>query len=399
MDYLEKAAHKWYTLIMSKLKKAQTQSWANWIVGAFVMVAVLMGLCIAYFSFAKTTITITPNVQAFTAKVEIPLNQVDGAVFTTEKNGNLIYTQVTAEKEEPDFATGTVTLKNDTGADQPLVATTRLLSTEGVLFRTQEHVVVPAHGHIDVAVKADQPGAEGNIGTSSFEIVALHQAQKEKINGTSSAAMTGGVKKTGVLSANDVAAAEQQLLTDLTTQAVADLVTQVAATGKDTIHITDKTVQVEKIAQTLSAQIGDTVNSLTVTMDIKATTVSFDPVKLQSQVNTQAALQAPEGTQATGLPDYTGYSYTLSTEPTPPDQPIKIIVSVSGNSVIQLNSPLLDRTQIVNKDEQAIKNYFSNFEEVKDVQITFRPFWIKRAPALADHIVIQIVEPASSTNQ
>lgn len=383
---------------MSRLKKAHTQSWATWVVVAFLIIASIVGISIAYFSFAKTTITITPEPQDFTATVEVPLNQVDGSIVSTEKSGSLEYTEITAEKQEDDFATGTVTLKNETGADQPLVVTTRLLSEEGILFRIQESTVVPARGEVDVPVKADQPGASGNIDPSHFEIVALHESQKAKIYGISTEPMRGGVKKTGVVTAADIKKAQDQLKEDLITQALADLKTQVEASGKNADHITADSVNVEVVNQTQSAQAGDTVNSITIEMTIRVTTVSFDPVKLQTIVNEQALDLAPEGTEVTGLPSYTDYTYTLASEPTPPDQPLKIKVTVTGSSIITLSSPLLDRSQIVNKDEQDIKTYFSNFEEVKDVQVTFRPFWIKRAPALADHILIQIAEPSSPDN-
>lgn len=380
---------------MTRLKKAHTQSWATWVVVGFLIIASVVGISIAYFSFAKTTITITPEPQNFKATVEVPLNEVEGSIVTTEKSGSLEYTGISAEKEEDDFATGTVTIKNETGADQPLVATTRLLSDGGILFRTQENTVVPARGQVDVPVKADQPGASGNIDPSHFEIVALHASQKSKIYGESTEPMRGGIKKTGVLTSGDVEKAQDQLKEDLTTQAVADLKTQVETAGKNASHITDESVNVEVVSREQSAQPGDTVNSITIQMTIRVTTVSFDPVKLQTIVNEQASGQAPEGTEVTGLPTYTEYTYTLASEPTPPDQPLKIKVTVTGTSSITLSSPLLDRTQIVNKDEQDIKTYFSNFEEVKDVQVTFRPFWIKRAPALADHILIQIAQPSS----
>lgn len=380
---------------MTRLKKAHTQSWATWVVIGFLIIASIVGISIAYFSFAKTTITITPEPQPFKAMVEVPLNQVDGNIVSTEKSGSLEYTEIKAEKEEDDFATGTVTLKNETGADQPLVVTTRLLSDGGILFRIQESTVVPARGEVDVPVKADQLGASGNIDPSHFEVVALHESQKSKIYGLSTEPMRGGVKKTGVVRLADIQNAQDTLKEDLVIQAVADLKTQVEASGENADHITSNTVNVEVVSQSKSAQAGDTVNSLTIEMTIRVTTVSFDPVKLQNFVNEHATGQAPEGTEVTGLPTYADYTYTLASEPTPPDQPLKIKVTVTGISIITLSSPLLDRTQIVNKDEQDIKTYFSNFEEVKDVQVTFRPFWIKRAPALADHILIQIAQPSS----
>lgn len=381
---------------MTKLKRAHTQSWATGVVVAFLIIAAVVGLSIAYFSFAKTTITITPEPQEFSATLEVALNQIDGSLVATEKQGTLDYTELSADKEEPDFAQGTVRLENETNADQPLVATTRLLSDGGILFRTQEFVTVPANGQITVLVKADQVGSEGNIGPSKFEIVALHQSQKSKIYGESSASMTGGVKKIGVLTLADIEKAKDILEEDLTTSAVSDLITQLRVAGKPTDHITPDTVIVERLEDSHSAQVGDTVNLLTVSLKLKVTAVSFDPNPLKNWVSEQAEGQTPEGTRVVDLEGYQNFSYALPDQPTPPDQPQKINVTVTGSTILKLSSPLLDRSKIVNKDEQDIKIYFSNFEEVKDVQVIFRPFWIKRAPALEDHILIQIAEPSSS---
>lgn len=382
---------------MSKLKKAHTQSWATWVVAIFVFLAVVLGLSIAYFSFAKTTVIVTPEPQSFIAQVSVPLNQVDGQLFTSEKEGTLTYNQITAQKEEPDYAVGTVTIKNETGSDQPLVATTRLLSDGGILFRTQDRVVVPARGQIEVAVKADQIGETGNIDPTHFTIVALHEGQQAKIYANSSTQMTGGLKKTGVLTVTDIKAAQTQLTKDLVKTAVADLISQAATAGQPTDNISTDTVIVERKNETQSAQTGDTVNSVTVGLTVQVTGFTYNVTTLTTLVENTAQTQTPEGTTLADLEGHSQYQFTLPTEPTPPDQPVKILVSVKGHSILGLSSPLLDRTKIINKDEQDIITYFSNFEEVKSVSVQFRPFWIKRAPALTDHILIQIAQP-SSTN-
>lgn len=382
---------------MANLKRAHTQSWATYVVAGFLIVAVIIGISIGYFSFAKTVVTITPQPQPYTATIDIPLNQIEGEILSTEKSGNLTYTDISSEKEEQDFATGTVTIKNESNRDQPLVATTRLLSTQGVLFRTQTNTTVPAGGSVDVEVKADQAGAQGNIDPSRFEIVALHASAKEKIYGVSSEPMRGGVKKTGVLTAADLKKASEQLYADLVDQVIADLITQAQASGKDSV-VREDTIHTDITSSTQSAEPGDTVNSLDLTETIQATTIAFDAQALESIINTQATAQAPEGTQTFTLPKNT-YSFSLANEETAPDQPITVRVTLTATSVITLSSPLLDRSRIINNDEQEIKTYFSNFEEVKDVQVTFRPFWIKRAPALIDHIVIEIAAQASASTE
>lgn len=111
-----------------------------------------------------------------------------------------IEVSVSAERDVPSasaardgVATGTVTLVNETGAAQPLVATTRLLSEGGVLFRLRDRVTVPAGGTVEAAVYADQPGPSGDIGPSRFTIPGLSPALQASIYARSSSPMTGGV--------------------------------------------------------------------------------------------------------------------------------------------------------------------------------------------------------------
>jgi hypothetical protein len=124
---------------------------------------------------------------------------------------------------QTDRATGIATIINTTGNSPTYVATTRLLSKEGVLFRLVETTKIPANGSIDVRVRADQPGAEGDIGPTTFTIPGLSPEQQKLIYAKSDAAMTGGsgVGVKGVSQA-DIDAAKVELAAKLRAEALAN---------------------------------------------------------------------------------------------------------------------------------------------------------------------------------
>lgn len=118
-------------------------------------------------------------------------------------------------------AHGQVTLYNEFGADeQQLVATTRLESSDGRIFRLVKGVRVPGvkdgkPGQIKVSVVADSAGSEYDIGPDNFTIPGLSDSQKfRKIYGKSDEAMRGGGsggKTLLTVSEEDLAAAEKSM--------------------------------------------------------------------------------------------------------------------------------------------------------------------------------------------
>lgn len=94
-------------------------------------------------------------------------------------------------------ATGAIEIVNTTKAARTLVATTRFLSPEGVLFRLDRTTSIPAGGRVSAAVTADQPGAQGDLAPASFTIPGLSEPVQKQIYGESKAPMHGGVTYAG----------------------------------------------------------------------------------------------------------------------------------------------------------------------------------------------------------
>ncbi len=109
------------------------------------------------------------------------------------------------------IATGTVTLINDSISDQPLVATTRLISEEGVLFRLTNAAFVPAFGSIEADVYADKPGAQGDIGPTRFTIPGLAANRQKEVYAMTDSPMQGGIRSIGILSNTDIEEAKADI--------------------------------------------------------------------------------------------------------------------------------------------------------------------------------------------
>ena len=87
-------------------------------------------------------------------------------------------------------AQGIVRIVSTYGADQTLIRTTRLRTSDGKLYRLAETVTVPANGEISVSVYADKTGAVYAIGPSTFIVPGLPSALQSLITGVSDGSFT-----------------------------------------------------------------------------------------------------------------------------------------------------------------------------------------------------------------
>ncbi len=134
-----------------------------------------------------------------------------GRIVEIEKSGSNFF-PATAKKTVDGQAGGKVKIINNHTADMSLIATTRLLSAEGVLFRLKNGISVPAGSFAETEVYADAEGAVGNIGASQFTLPGLSPIFQKLIYAESATAMTGGTVEKTFVSADDIDQAKTKLL-------------------------------------------------------------------------------------------------------------------------------------------------------------------------------------------
>lgn len=364
----------------------------------FCILAGLILAVVVYFSFSKTVISVSLNQEYATSEFDILVQPEESQEEILSLAGRVVSTQVSGEKEFTDLTTvatkeakaeGIVTIYNNYTSQQPLMATTRLLSDEGVLFRTQELVTVPAGGSVQVNVAADLEGEKGNIPPSHFTIVALWKGMQDKIYGESTEHMTGGLKDVMVATQENINQAKNTAIDDLKQQAVTELDQQVKEENSSDALV-GSAMTYEILDQEVSAEAGEEIDSFTVKTELSVSAAVFDEPALKS-----IALEELKSSLASYQKIDEFLDNEIEYEVTSIDSAknsCRLKVGAKGLTTLKLSSPIFDRENLTNKDKQEIRTYFLDFDQVKHVDVKFSPFWVFRSPSLADHIEIEIIE-------
>ncbi len=355
---------------------------------AFVALALIVGVLVMYVAYARATVTVHPRRAAVTTERVLTVTaEPDGA---DEVRGEVAEVTVAGEKTgEPSeatvadgIATGFATLINESDADQTLVATTRLLTPEGVLFRIKARVNVPANGRIKTEVYADQPGAEGDIGPSRFTIPGLNAALQQVIYAESDEAMKGGRVSTGVISQADVDRTEAALREELVAQAKEELAAKIEGAWSG------EAFEVEDASRFQSAAAGETADGVTIRLTLRVRTAAFDADKAVEIAGEDLRRGLTSDRELVGVSAGTAEYEVEDIDAAAGEAALR--VAVRGESRVSLESPLFDATKLRGLDLDAVGEYFAGIEGVEKVDVKFRPFWIKRMPDLADHIEFKI---------
>lgn len=373
------------------LATSRIEQWYNKIVIGFVVLTVLLIALIAYFSFSKTNITVTSAQMQEEVQFTVSASELEGIVLLTDVESTTTVNEFATVEEKNGRATGTVTLVNNYSQSQPLVETTRLLSESGVLFRTQETVTVPAGGSVEVTVAADEEGPAGDIGPSRFEVVALWDGLKDQIYGTSEVAMTGGTVKTAVVSATDIANAQETAKANLQEEAVNRFRTDIESRSvlPTSPYLVESAYVVTENTSSQSAQPGDVVEELQVTTSASMAGAVINRDKLSEYVKNQLSSVTADGLELVDDQKIENVTVTI-TEVNEDNTDATLTISLLVDMKIGAEHEVLNRKNLINKTADEVRNYLTAFDEVESVEVRFSPFWIKRTPAIADNIIIQV---------
>lgn len=358
----------------------------------YCLCVVLVVAFIIYIAFNKTIITVilkqTPQQYSFNYTAEA----VHGVELSLPLEHSYTYTAYEAT-EEVGTARGTVTIINNYSAAQPLVATTRLLSEDGVLFRTDETVTVPAGGRVTVPVYADQAGASGNIGPTKFEIVALWDGLKDNIYAESDVSMTGGVIKRVTMTEAIAEQAKTEALAEAKAAALALLQEEAAATLQK--MSTDDRESYQRFL--------GSATDVTEAMQLTADQVIFSDV-------TQTVTPAVGSTGDTVVVTTTGNTYTFlytlnnvlnqitaDTQHTPVVSDLTLALNTDHQLVGSIQLPqtqatldFIDTASLTSKTAQQLEEQLLAYDQVASVEIHLSPIWATRSPALEQQIQLQL---------
>lgn len=359
------------------------------------IVAVIISGAAAYVFLPKASVVIFAKNKTQTVDVQIDGDTGAGAVdlekevvpakiISVSSDLSREYDTTGMKNSSSQKARGTVTIYNEfSSSPQPLVATTRLESSDKKIFRLISGVTVPGvekvgsetkPGAIEAEVIADEPGEEYNIGPASFSIPGFQSSGSEKyakIYAKSFKAMAGGGQGNQTVRAitdADINSAKTKVAQEL--RPMMDRKLEEAA-GSGYVLLSDA-VNIDDSSYTLSKSPGDIADSFSVTVKMRASAIVFreDDIK-----NIVADLLAKKGNGEAGVAENSIDLEFGKTDANFKDGLAVIRVHGIGNIVPDIDLAKLKR-DVLGKQEEELKPYFSSYADIDRVEISYWPSFI-----------------------
>jgi len=356
-----------------------------------------------FINFPKVTLFVYPKSEVLKEDFEVLAssnensqknNKISGQAEEIEISHELRF-ESTGEKSSSNKgkSRGKVKIINKYSSNsQPLMATTRILSTEGKLFRLIEGVTVPGMkddqlGEIEVKAIADEPGTEYNIGASKFTIEGFKGNPKyEKFEVISEDKMEGGLdnienQKVKVVVQSDIEDARSKVIDSFNNALEAKIKEKI---GKEKSFLVDS-IEKEITESSSSLDAGDIGDQFTFTLRQKIRLITFN----ESDVK-KLAIKNFEGR----IPEkfvLDEDSIKLSYEKSSSDfenKELKFRVLVESLAWLGIDYQEI-KNGLVHKNEKEIKEFLQNSSVIKKAEIEFSPSWLVFLPITEGKIIIE----------
>lgn len=365
------------------------------LVWKFTILIVAVFLVVAYFSLFRLNIKIVPRGEALNDSLLLKITSESASTTAETENdfrepvtGNVQEIAVATEKsfaasgEEPvgDEIAGQVRIINNSAKAQALVATTRLLSPDNKLYRIKEAVNVPAGGETKVDIYSDLPSSDLAIAPTTFTIPGLWVGLQDKIYAKSDASFTFRQKVNRYVKASDIEAAKKELRDELADRAQASLA---ASAGEERI-----VQELEPPYFEIDAKAGEAKDSFTVKASATYIGIAFPRKDVARLAAAKLALVVPEDKDLVN-DGSSSLAYIFDNY----DQQAKVATikaTFSGTMVLQDDTEIIDKKQLVNLTRSQIDKYLETFPEIKSYELNFFPSFMKRAPQLPERIEIEV---------
>ncbi|MCX6740729.1 MAG: hypothetical protein NTZ49_05910 [Candidatus Parcubacteria bacterium] len=355
--------------------------------GFIVITAILIGV-IFYFALSYAYITVYPKSQEVNTDfnfivVENPqnVNLEEGIIV-----GKIINEELEDERTFPSTGTkilmdndivGRVRITNNLTKSQALVATTRLLTADNILFRLKNRVDIPAKSSIEAEVYADDPSQPLSKSGTKFTIPGLSSALQILVYAEAISDFNASGQPVLVVSQEDLDKALALMSDELAQKSIKDIPAETA-----------KVLSKEIISQEFSNKVGDQVNNFKIKLKLRVKGVTFNQGDVKKF--SQKALQSIIPTDKQVVADNSDKLIIELDKIDTTNRLAQLKSNVKGVVIISENSQILDRDKLIRLKLDEIKAYLENFEDIEKVEISFFPKWVKKMPFFQDHIIIRV---------
>ncbi len=363
------------------------------VVGSFISIALLLIVLILYFSIISVKILITSKVYEEKLDTLVEVISIDTSPVPDKVRGKFF--EVIMEETAQKNATGktiekqklrtTMTLFNESGSAQPLVRTTRLLSPEQLLFRTDQSVTVPAHGQALVPVYVDENSDEYSsadttvVVQTKFSIPGLSEERQRTVYARNEEEIDFRPKELTVVSEQDIDSAKSELEDRLIKKILSEQ------------HVSSvQTVLTKTEVQAFSSdkKVGEISNTFATTLKLHAWGAIVDQEEFLKHGSALLAKSLPKTREVTRIDEK---SLQVESEKFDPvTHTITLRLQIAGVSKVRLDDTLFDKSQLVGMNKKDLIDFYAKYDDLERVVIRFFPFWIHRVPQQLDHIDVII---------
>jgi hypothetical protein len=365
----------------------------------------------AYFFLPRVNVEVYPQTNIEKADLEIE-------AFTNENNSSdqnrmIIPCRVVEVDSSTSFsfestgkrsisdqkAHGTVTLYNGYDSNsQQLVATTRLLTKDGKIFRLVEGVVIPGvsevngkiePGTIEAEVIADQAGEEYNIEADEFSIPGFKGSPKYgKIYARSLSKMIGGGSvgiELNSVSEKDIASAKQKT----EESARNELKERMNGKLEEGEVILDSAIKEDSINSIASPGAGMVADNFTYQVDLKARAIVVSQTKIDELIKDYFSKKATNGLNiAQNKIEYGNIDADFEKS--------SLTIRLHAEALLQTEINLEKlKTEVLGKNTAQLKEIVDNNSQIKKVELSFYPDFLRgRVPSQGKWVNLVLIEPS-----
>jgi len=358
----------------------------------FLIATIVLLSFIFYFLFASVTITIIPDQERINNNMIIDVYDKDNEdIITGDKIAGIVKKtsmdltksyETSGEDIIGEEVAGEVTIYNYYTKNQPLVATTRLMSLEGKVYRIEETVNVPAGGKVKVRVYADDPSINMEVGPTKFTIPGLWAGLQDKIYGESDSRIEYSQKVNKFVTQSDI----DNAIRDLKQQLVQKAKTEINKKYKDYSQVI-YSIDDNSVFTEIDAERGDEVDKFDATITANIVAVAFDGEAAANLAEKKFVSTLPAEKELIEF-NRNNIIYTLDSFDYRGGT-ASINATFEGKVSLGSDSNVVDKESILGLNKDQLDAYLIKKEGISGYDIKFFPSFIKRVPDIPDKIIIK----------
>lgn len=360
------------------------------VIGIFLTLSGLCLLAAAYVAFIRLDIVIKSEPRLLETEslftiydrpdnYNLPSDGILGLVREMEIDFSREFT-TTGQTEGKAEVSGRVTIINNYSQSQPLVATTRLLSSNNQLLRLRNTVSVPAGGSIEVDVYSDEVDPRFFLPAGRLTIPGLWAGLQEQIYAeVGSDQVTYRSETISVVSEQDLNNAIAAVRDEIIKEARRSIEEKYADYDEKLYEIDESSITYET-----KAKAGDQVETFTMQLSGLVKVAAFDSENIRGELESLVYASTEEGGKVTAKPKI---NFTIIQADTV-DNIADVKASIVADATFSPAMEIIDRSSLVNLRKDQVEAYLNRQPWITSYELNFQPTFWKISPALADRIKI-----------